>query len=471
MNKQQDSKKTIKTALLNTIANMFSLVVGMIMIPIISHVIPGEDLGIASTFLSTRNCVVIVVMLAVYAYVNKAMLEFKEEKKEYLFSISMFCIVATIVAFLVCLPFKEQVKLFLSPNDFSFYWLFVSMLSFALFSLANYYCIFHNLYKILFVIVLCTGPLGQFVSVGLSYVLPTEKYIGRIIGLDLTYFIVSIVFLVWLLLTSEKRCKKEHLTNTLSYTIPIIPHLLSQMVLTQCDLLMIKFYTGDLNAGIYSMAHTVGFLAFTVMTQIMAVWSPWVFRRLEENDFSTIKGNSNLMVILGGYVSIGLLTITTELVNIFLSDTYKPCIYIVPPLVVAMYFQFVYLFMYDLEYYHKKSKWIATASVIASILNVILNIIFIPMFGFGAACYTTVASYLILLILNYIFSVRLGANEIYNMKNIVLFSIFIVVYAAAMMLLVDYIIIRYVILVLITLGLIGTQYKNALLLLKTIRGK
>jgi len=471
MNKQQDNKRTIKTALLNTIANVISLVVGVVMIPIISHVIPGEDLGIASTFLSTRNCVVIVVMMAVYAYVNKAMLEFKEEKKEYLLNISLFCVLTTIIAFIICLPFKEQVKLFLSPNDFSFYWLFVSMLSFALFNLANYYCIFHNLYKILFVIVLSTGPISQFVSVGLSYVLPNEKYIGRIIGLDLTYLIVAIVFFVWLLSSSEKKYKKVYLKSTLSYTIPIIPHLLSQMVLTQCDLLMIKFYTGDLNAGIYSMAHTVGFLAFTVMIQIMAVWSPWVFRRLEEKDYSSVKNNSTLMVMLGGYVSIGLLTLTTELVKIFLSDTYTPCIYIVPPLVVAMYFQFEYLFMYDLEYYHKKSKWIATASVIAAVMNVILNVIFIPMFGFGAACYTTCASYLILLVLNYIFSIRLGANDIYNMKMIVLFSVFVIAYATAMMLLVDYIIIRYIMLVLITIILIATQYKNALSLLKTIRGK
>ena len=136
-----------------------------------------------------------------------------------------------------------------------------------------------------------------------------------------------------------------------------------------------------------------------------------------------------------------------------------------------MYFQFVYLFMYDLEYYHKKSKWIATASVIAAVLNIILNFIFIPIFGAGAACYTTVASYLVLLIFNYVFSIRLGANQIYDMKKIILFSSFVVIYAVAMMLLVDYIIIRYVALVLITVVLFAAQYKNALSLLKAIRGK
>jgi len=49
--------------------------------------------------------------------------------------------------------------------------------------------------------------------------------------------------------------------------------------------------------------------------------------------------------------------------------------------------------------------------------------------------------------------------------------VFVIAYATAMMLLVDYIIIRYIMLVLITIILIATQYKNALSLLKTIRGK
>ena len=41
------------------------------------------------------------------------------------------------------------------------------------------------------------------------------------------------------------------------------------MVLTQCDLVMISFFCGSKESGIYSMGHTVGFLALTVMSQIL----------------------------------------------------------------------------------------------------------------------------------------------------------------------------------------------------------
>ena len=85
------------------------------------------------------------------------------------------------------------------------------------------------------------------------------------------------------------------------------------------------------------------------MSQIMAAWSPWVYRRLEEKDIKSIYQNSKFMILIGTYLTIGLMTISPELIKLFLTKEYLPCIYIVPPLVVSMYFQFVYLFFYDLD--------------------------------------------------------------------------------------------------------------------------
>lgn len=470
MNKEEDSKLTIKTALLNTIANGISLVVGMIMIPIITRVLTPGELGIASTFISTRNTFVILATCAVYSYIHKAMLEFKEKKKDYIYSITLFCICAMAVVFLICLPFKTQLMELLTLDEFLFHWLFISSLAFALYSVGNYYCIFHNKYFIVFVIVLSTGPVAQFLSLGLAYVIPKNRYIGRVIGLDFTYCVVALCVVLWMLFTRKKKAKFGYIRHTLHFTIPIIPHLLSQMVLTQCDLIMISYFAGEEKTGIYSMGHTIGFLAFTVMSQIMAAWSPWVYRRLEEKDTAVIYHNAKVMMLLGAYVSIGLLTVGTELVKIFLTEQYLPCIYIIPPLVLAMFFQFIYLFFYDLEYYHKKAKWIATASVAASLLNVVLNFLLIPELGYIAACYTTVASYLLLLVLNYLFSRKLGVQQVYNLKITAGISIFVIAYMFFIFAALDLVLVRYAVLVLVTVILLLVEIKDIKGLLLSIKG-
>lgn len=469
MGQQNDSAQTAKTAILNTVANCISLVVGMIMIPIITRILSAEQMGIANTFISTRNTVVIIITCAVYAYVHKAMIEYKNEKKSYIFSVVIFCFLAITFSFVVCLGFKKQLMKLLSLDDFLFYWLFISCLGFALYSIADCYCIFQNKYYVVALIVLSVGPVSQFLSVGLSYVFKKDKYIGRVIGLDFVYLLVSVCLIIWMFVGKRPKFRKKYVTDTLSFTVPIIPHLLSQMVLTQCDLVMISYFCGSSRSGIYSMGHTVGFLALTVMSQIMASWSPWVYRRMEEKEYKTIFDNSRLIVLVGAYISMGLLTISTELIKIFLTDVYLPCIYIVPTLVVAMFFQFIYIFVYDFQFFNRKAKSIAASSVVAAMFNLITNYIFIQKFGFLAAGFTTLASYFVLLMINYIFSIRMGINRIYDVKKLSLWTFALAIYAVVCVFLRDLIVLRYVIFALISLILLKVKFKDLLEVIKSLR--
>lgn len=469
MEQQNDNTQTAKTAILNTVANCISLVVGMIMIPIVTRVLSTEQMGIANTFISTRNTVVIIITCSVYAYVHKAMIEFKDEKKSYIFSIIVFSILAVVISFCISLIFKEKLMKLLSLDNFLYYWLFISCLGFALYSIADYYCIFQNKYYIVAMIVLSVGPISQFLSVGLSYVLENDKYIGRVIGLDFVYLLVAVCLIVWMFVGRRPKFKTKYVKTTLSFTIPIIPHLLSQMVLTQCDLVMISYFCGSSKSGIYSMGHTVGFLALTVMSQIMASWSPWVYRRMEDKEFKTIFDNSKLIVLVGAYISIGLLTISTELIKIFLTDVYSPCIYIVPTLVVAMFFQFIYIFVYDFQFFNKKAKSIAASSIVAAIFNLITNYIFIPKFGFLAAGFTTLASYFVLLMINYFFTVRIGINKVYDIKQLFAWTIVVGVYALICVKLKNEFIVRYIMFIGFSLVLLKIKSRDLIRLLKNFK--
>lgn len=469
MEQQNDNTQTAKTAILNTVANCISLVVGMIMIPIVTRVLSTEQMGIANTFISTRNTVVIIITCSVYAYVHKAMIEFKDEKKSYIFSIIVFSILAVVISFCINLIFKEKLMKLLSLDNFLYYWLYISCLGFALYSIADYYCIFQNKYYIVAMIVLSVGPISQFLSVGLSYVLENDKYIGRVIGLDFVYLLVAVCLIVWMFVGRRPKFKTKYVKTTLAFTIPIIPHLLSQMVLTQCDLVMISYFCGSSKSGIYSMGHTVGFLALTVMSQIMASWSPWVYRRMEDKEFKTIFDNSKLIVLVGAYISIGLLTISTELIKIFLTDVYSPCIYIVPTLVVAMFFQFIYIFVYDFQFFNKKAKSIAASSIVAAIFNLITNYIFIPKFGFLAAGFTTLASYFVLLMINYFFTVRIGINKVYDIKQLFAWTIVVGVYALICVKLKNEFIVRYIMFIGFSLVLLKIKSRDLIRLLKNFK--
>ena len=50
--------------------------------------------------------------------------------------------------------------------------------------------------------------------------------------------------------------------------------------------------------------------------------------------------------------------------------------------------------------YYEKNKWISLISVIAAAINILLNAIFLPIYGFLAAGWTTLVSYMILAFLH-----------------------------------------------------------------------
>ena len=113
--------------------------------------------------------------------------------------------------------------------------------------------------------------------------------------------------------------------------------------------------------------------------------------------------------------------------------------------------------------------YIATASIIAALFNLVTNYIFIPRYGYISAGFTTLASYFVLLLVNYCFGIKLGINKVYDIKRFCLWTVFIALYAVICVGLKNAIVIRYGIFVVITIVLLAVKAKDLLRLVKSLR--
>ena len=467
--KHDDGKESAKAAIYNSIANIIVMLVGVLMIPITTRILPTEDMGTAVSFNTIRNICMYLFTLSMYSSIHKGMLDYKDEKKEFLSSIFIFGSAIIVLLFIIYLPFKPIINNLLGFSDFLMYWLFISIFLLMARTIGMNYLLFHNKYMLTFIITILAGPFAQFFSIYLISTLKTNKYFGRILGLDVFNCIVGSVIIVVLLLKGKFVIRKRYVKYALTISLPLIPHLIAQIMLTQSDILMINHFEGASKTGIYSMAYTIGALLYTALTQLMSAWSPWVYRRLEEGNIEPIYKNSKLLLLIGGILAVGLMAITPEMVNIFLDDSYKECMYIIPSIVVGMFFQFIYLFFYDIEYFHKKTKYIAISSVIAAITNIILNLIFIPIFGYVAAGYTTAVGYLVLSLMHYIYMKKIDKRKIYDINLMLTTSISVVIFAILMFIFINNIILRYSIFILGCFLIFILVWKDIIKFLRVIR--
>ena len=99
-----------------------------------------------------------------------------------------------------------------------------------------------------------------------------------------------------------------------------------------------------------------------------------------------IRDRYYIAVVLG---SMGLILIGPELVLVMGGNDYAAASILLPPIVVGLLFQFTYGLYVNIEQYEKKTIPMSIGSMIAALLNIALNYIFIGKYGYVAAAYTT----------------------------------------------------------------------------------
>ena len=118
-----------------------------------------------------------------------------------------------------------------------------------------------------------------------------------------------------------------------------------------------------------------------------------------------------------------------------------------PPVAAGCLLQFVYTIYVNVEQYEKKTIGMAMASAIAALVNYILNYVFIPIYGYIAAAYTTYVGYLILLIIHMGYVKKIGKWNVYNNAAIFIIAISASVFIFLNHFILDLILFRYALII------------------------
>lgn len=106
---------------------------------------------------------------------------------------------------------------------------------------------------------------------------------------------------------------------------------------------------------------------------------------------------------------------------------------LIPILVIGVFLSSFYVIFSNVELIFEKSKYVFPITVIGASVNIILNFLLIPKYGYEVAAYTTVIGYLIIAISHYFVSRRIVKEQLFNMKIICLLCLVLVIAAIVTM--------------------------------------
>lgn len=311
--------------------------------------------------------------------------------------------------------------------------------------------------------------------VGIVFVvLAEDKVTARILGLVL----VELVGYTGLFFQQVRRGKKLYSAKFWKYAIefnlPLIPHYLSQNVLSSADRIMISEMVGAEAAGIYSLAYSISLIMTLFNNALSQTISPWIYQKIKANKVTDIEPIAYTTLILIALVNIILIAFAPEAVAVFAPKEYYEAIYVIPPVAMSVFFMYSYDLFSKFAFYYEKTKFVMIASVVGAALNILLNYIFIGKYGYIAAGYTTLVCYIAYAIGHYALMNKVCADYCngvrpYKAKHILQISVAFVLTGFALLFSYRIPAARYSLIIVMLIG-VFTQRERILYMIKSLVG-
>lgn len=447
LDKYRNMSEAVKASFFFTICSFVQKGIALLTTPIFTRMLSTSEYGNYTVYQSWYAIAIIFCTLHIeHGTFNTGLIKYEDKKKQFISSLLGLTSVLTVAFFLLVFWLKNSFGILDDLTDFMLLAMFLQILFVPSFSVWSANERFNFRYKKVVAFTLAYAILNPLLSIALIY-FTKDGSNARIAGMVLAQILIGGYFYLYLIKEGKCFLSKIFWKFSISFSLPLIPHYLSETILQQADRLMIAYYIGTSEAAIYAVAYTISMMVTYVSNAINQSFLPYLYQAIKNSNVSKIKNVQKSLLILVFLACVAAMVFAPEILLIFATKDYSPAIDAIPPIVISTFFIFVYNHFCYVEMYFEKNMFIMIASIIAALLNIILNAIFIPTFGFVAAGYTTLASYIVFCFLHYFMYKKIllinKMKDLYDIKFLSMICIVAVIMTLFMQLIYNYILLRY----------------------------
>lgn len=463
--KKKKGNVLLKTSFWYTISGFLSKGIVFIMLPFYVRLLTKQQYGDYSNMMSWINLIFATCMMNLQFLIIKSQNMHKEEVPKYLIN-SYYAIISVLAVFaLPIIIFRNQLSFILQMDNFTLAVVLIYSTFVPMFYLYQAYLRSTFKLKEFVVINILITVLSASFSVLFLYLVKSEnRYFYFVLTQTLPIISFGMYYLIRVFIV-ERSISKRHLSEAFSLGLPMIPHLLAITILSKIDRIMITAIIGSEATANYSVAYNLSLVVSTFSIALNNAFMPWLIKQLSENKIKSIKNAILIQVLFIFFITIGISIVAPEVMIIWAGRKYAEVIYIVSPIMIGVLFTHIYTIFYNIEIFHNEKKILVISSITAAIFNVVTNYIFIYMFGYEAAAYTTLISNLLLLVLHGYAIKKIEKLNLIPIKGLFAIISISLISIAPMILLYNYPIIKYAIIaiaIVITL-LLYLRYKDKIM--------
>lgn len=387
-------KQLVKNTIIYAIGNFGSKLLSFLLLPLYTSYLLDGEYGYFDLVVSTVSLLLPVITFQLMDGIYRFILveEDKNKQKDYisngLFVVLRNTIIATILYVIVSLfiPFENKILIYFYMLTTIIYTLWAQIAR-GLKSNLDY---------------AIAGIILTFVNLGLNIVLIT-KFNYKVNGLIISFIVANIAAIIYLEYKVKIReyinfkvRSKGLISKLQNFSVPLIPNTISWWFMNVSSRFMITFFISQSANGIYAIASKFASIIIIINSFFSLAWQESAILEYEtedRDDYYTRMFNVYMKIQLTGMIV--LLPATKLASTLLLKNDYLAGHKLIPLLYMASIFSAFSVF-YGTGYLSANdTKGSFYTTILGAVINVGLNVIFIPLLGLYGAAASALISYLV----------------------------------------------------------------------------
>ena len=414
---KQSNIKTIKAASWYTVSNFISKCMLYLFTPLYTRVLSEVEYGLYNNYLSWQSILVALFAWDMASTVAIAYVDYKEPKvfHRYVSTVTFLSLSIPAVFGAVMLVFYQQFSALLGVAPIYLILMVVNICTTSALQIFQAEQRSKVEYKLSSALTLGNSCGNMILTLLFVWLLPDKLFAVVLGGLSVTT-VVNVAICVYVF--SRGFCvKKEYVRYALRLALPLVPHVVSASLLSSANKILITKLCGSADTAFYSVINTCAMVVTLFVTSINSACVPWFYSRMESKDYPAIRKVTKVTIPLISLVALAVCLVGPEVVLIVGGKNYADAVYMMPPMIFGCVIRYVYTLYVNIEFYNKKTGGISVATAITAVVNVLLNFVFIQLFDYRVAAYTTLLSEVLLLTIHMFIVKRQGMLDVFQNKQ------------------------------------------------------
>lgn len=395
-------KDLAKNTAIVSIGKICTQLITFFLLPVYTAVLSNEEYGVVDLLNTLTSLLLPIATLQIEQGIFRYLLDCRENKEKQttlITTVSKFILVQSAICILIFLCASPFIH-----NEYK-YFLMANLLMGILSSISLQICRGLGDNKTYAVGSFITGALTVILNVIFIVAFKWGAY-GMLIATAISNLLCAIYVFVKKKIYKYidiKQNDKKLLKDIVKYSVPLIPNMISWWIVSASDRTIISAVIGVAQNGIYSAANKFSGIFSTLYSVFNLTWTESASININSEDrdefFSKIF---DFIVRFFGSLCLGTIAVMPFVFGILVNEKFAESYYQIPILILGSVFNILVSFLGSVYVAKKLTKEIAKTSIIAAIINIVVNVALINQIGLYAASISTVIAYFAMFIYRWI---------------------------------------------------------------------